>query len=433
MLRVRLLGGLALEPGDVPSSRPARELLAWLALHPGRHPRLELAQRFWPDVPEASARANLRTTLHELRRALGDAAVHLDVDREHVGLRDVWVDLHELGPAELLEAGEPLTGIDRDWAIAARDEHRERARDAAGSPRRRGRRARRRAPLGARARPPRPALRGRRPPPDAHACRRRRPRRRDGRVRAPGDPPRTRALGRPVARDPPPAGGDPQGRPAAARHRRRGAPARHGPARARGAARGRRAAPGRRAPGRHRARGAAAARPRIFRPRSRRAAGRSPGATTSCGASSTPPAGRCCSPGSRGSGRRGCSRRRRGLPINAGRSCATGAATRSRSRRTSRSPRRSGRRRSPRSWTRPAASGGGCSRPSRSNSKRACSPSTICTGRTPGRCGCSRTCCGTPRRRSCSGPTATARSIARIRWRRRWPTCGATSWWSASR
>ena len=72
MLRVRVLGGLAIEADDValpvPASRPARELLAWLALHPGSHPRLELAMRFWPDVLETSARASLRTTLHELRR-----------------------------------------------------------------------------------------------------------------------------------------------------------------------------------------------------------------------------------------------------------------------------------------------------------------------------------------------------------------------------
>src|SRR3954454_12780787 len=93
MLRVRLLGGLALESLDVPASRPARELLAFLALHPGAHARFELAQRFWPDVPEASARASLRTTLHELRRALGDAASHLAVDRERVGLVDVSTDL----------------------------------------------------------------------------------------------------------------------------------------------------------------------------------------------------------------------------------------------------------------------------------------------------------------------------------------------------
>ncbi|HEX6025510.1 MAG TPA: AAA family ATPase [Solirubrobacter sp.] len=128
MLRVRLLGGVTLEadgrPLEPPSSRPARELLAYLALHPGPHPRLELAMRFWPDVPETSARASLRTTLHELRRALGEAAAHLDVDREQVALVDITTDLQD--PEEVINAGEPLAGIDRDWAIAARDEHRER-------------------------------------------------------------------------------------------------------------------------------------------------------------------------------------------------------------------------------------------------------------------------------------------------------------------
>src|ERR1700754_2632779 len=100
MLRVGLLGGLALEadghPLAVPAGRPARELLAWLALHPGSHSRLEVAMRFWPDVPEASARASLRTSLHELRRALGDAAGHLSVDRERVGLAGARTDLADL-------------------------------------------------------------------------------------------------------------------------------------------------------------------------------------------------------------------------------------------------------------------------------------------------------------------------------------------------
>src|SRR3954465_12523137 len=100
MLRGRLLGELAVEsPGGelvTPPSRPARELLAWLALHPGAHPRLELAKRFWPDVLESSARASLRPTLHELRRALGpDGVRHLAVDRDRVGLAAVWTDAEE--------------------------------------------------------------------------------------------------------------------------------------------------------------------------------------------------------------------------------------------------------------------------------------------------------------------------------------------------
>src|SRR3954466_6374081 len=137
MLRVRVLGGLSLEAGGrplaLPASRPARELLAWLALHPGRHPRLEVAMRFWPDVLETSARASLRTTLHELRRAVGDEP--LTVDRETVGLAPAWVDYLEVerlaraglaDDALALCAGEPLVGLERDWASAPRDEHRER-------------------------------------------------------------------------------------------------------------------------------------------------------------------------------------------------------------------------------------------------------------------------------------------------------------------
>src|SRR4051794_6707213 len=122
MLRVRLLGDLALEaddgPLEPPASRPARELLAFLALHPGAHPRLELAMRFWPDVREPSARASLRTALHELRRALGAAAAHLAVDRERFGLVDVSVDLQELErlPPDALLARVPLAAIERDWA-----------------------------------------------------------------------------------------------------------------------------------------------------------------------------------------------------------------------------------------------------------------------------------------------------------------------------
>src|SRR3954452_11393986 len=137
MLRVRVLGGLSLEAGGpplaLPASRPARELLAWLALHPGPHPRLELAMRFWPDVLATSARASRRTPLHELRRAVGDEP--LVVDRETVGLARAWVDALEVerlareGRAEdalALCTGEPLVGIESDWASAARDEHRDR-------------------------------------------------------------------------------------------------------------------------------------------------------------------------------------------------------------------------------------------------------------------------------------------------------------------
>ena len=139
MLRVRLLGELRVEPGEgpagLPRSRPALALLAWLALHPGVHPRASLAARFWPDVLDASARASLRTTLHELRRALGPAGGCLVADRDAVALDAEWVDAREVdallaaGRAEealALRDGELLAGLEEDWVLAERDAYRER-------------------------------------------------------------------------------------------------------------------------------------------------------------------------------------------------------------------------------------------------------------------------------------------------------------------
>jgi DNA-binding SARP family transcriptional activator len=73
MMRIRLIGEMALEidgtSAPAPASRRARSLLAWLALHPGPHPRAEVAARFWPDVLDSSARTNLRSALLTLRNS----------------------------------------------------------------------------------------------------------------------------------------------------------------------------------------------------------------------------------------------------------------------------------------------------------------------------------------------------------------------------
>jgi DNA-binding SARP family transcriptional activator len=75
MLRIRLVGELRLDLDgrrlETIASRRARSLLAWLAYHPGLHPRVSSV--FWPDVLDSSARASLRTTLATLRRELGEA------------------------------------------------------------------------------------------------------------------------------------------------------------------------------------------------------------------------------------------------------------------------------------------------------------------------------------------------------------------------
>jgi DNA-binding SARP family transcriptional activator/tetratricopeptide (TPR) repeat protein len=122
-----------------PSARRAWSLLAYLALSPGPQPRGDLAARFWPDVLDSSARASLRSAVWSLRRALGHAAKsYLIVDRNCVGLatgQELWVDVEafrtlvrsgrEREAVELCR-GDLLAGFEEEWALMARDEHRER-------------------------------------------------------------------------------------------------------------------------------------------------------------------------------------------------------------------------------------------------------------------------------------------------------------------
>lgn len=143
VLRIQLLGGMAVEcDGEelaAPSARRAWSLLAYLALSPGPRPRGEIAARFWPDVLDSSARASLRSAVWSLRRNLGAAADRcLTVDRNCVGLAPgpgLWVDVAAF--EELVESGrereavklctgELLAGFDEEWALMARDAHRER-------------------------------------------------------------------------------------------------------------------------------------------------------------------------------------------------------------------------------------------------------------------------------------------------------------------
>ena len=140
MLRVRLVGRPVLEfdgdPLEWPAGRRAGEVLAWLALHPGAHARGDLAPRFWPDVLDESARASLRTALHDLRRSMGaGAARHLSASRDALALADdAWVDVREArralaegreGDALALAEGELLQGVDAEWLPSAREDHRE--------------------------------------------------------------------------------------------------------------------------------------------------------------------------------------------------------------------------------------------------------------------------------------------------------------------
>src|SRR6185503_6634055 len=145
MLRVRLLGGLALEAEGValpvPRRRRACGLLGWLALHPGMHPRSEVAGRFWPEVLDSSARKSLRTELVAVRHSLGaEGDAGLVATRDIVGLAGdvVVVDAREFDrlvrEGRLQEAidlcdGELLAGLDDEWVYEAREAYRRRLGD----------------------------------------------------------------------------------------------------------------------------------------------------------------------------------------------------------------------------------------------------------------------------------------------------------------
>ncbi len=135
VLRARLLGALEVELNGTAIDSPATQrpwaLFAYVALAPSAVSRAELANAFWPDVLDQSARASLRSALWALRRQIGDC---LFVDGERVGLDGAWIDMREFGrlaesdPHGALELcrGELLEGLEDEWALSARDRHRER-------------------------------------------------------------------------------------------------------------------------------------------------------------------------------------------------------------------------------------------------------------------------------------------------------------------
>jgi DNA-binding SARP family transcriptional activator/tetratricopeptide (TPR) repeat protein len=131
MLQVRLLGGVAAEINGEPLllPPPTGRLLALLALRPGPHDRESVATQLWPGSAGTAARANLRTAVWALRKAVGEDTVL--ASRTAVGLRaetitvDVADNLHraaagDTAAAAALCGSELLAGYVEDWAEAAR-------------------------------------------------------------------------------------------------------------------------------------------------------------------------------------------------------------------------------------------------------------------------------------------------------------------------
>src|SRR5438046_7493720 len=81
------------QPEPLPAGRPARNVLGWLAVHPGVHARSEVAALLWPDVLDSSARTSLRSALVKVTRCVGPG--YVIATRETVGLdaQCVEVDL----------------------------------------------------------------------------------------------------------------------------------------------------------------------------------------------------------------------------------------------------------------------------------------------------------------------------------------------------
>ena len=123
-LRIYLLGrfeaSLGTEPRSGFHSDKVRALLAYLCVEADRpHRRERLAGLLWPDLPESSARTNLRHALANLRRVLGiPSESHspaartsfLHITRQTIQYNptsDAWIDAlaflaaHKATPAQL--------------------------------------------------------------------------------------------------------------------------------------------------------------------------------------------------------------------------------------------------------------------------------------------------------------------------------------------
>lgn len=143
---IRLLGTPQILIDQVEASvsrRKSRALIYYLAVQQTPLLRQQLLSMFWADLPRTTAQQTLRTSLHGLRRALGDA---LEIQGDRVALSpSVWVDAREFekslntypqDPADLSQAlelyrGEFLEGFTlagaqsfEDWLVVSREHYR---------------------------------------------------------------------------------------------------------------------------------------------------------------------------------------------------------------------------------------------------------------------------------------------------------------------
>ena len=142
MLQIRLLGQFDVRSDGkrvVISSRAGQSLLAYLLLTAGiPHRREKLAGTLWPDLPEDTARKNLRQELWRIRKALsvqqsnvGDYLLAEELTITFNRNMEYWLDVAQLERPDLdlqsltsnlsLYQGELLPGFYDDWVVLERE------------------------------------------------------------------------------------------------------------------------------------------------------------------------------------------------------------------------------------------------------------------------------------------------------------------------
>ena len=100
--RLWLLGKPKIEHNDQPlalTSVKGQALLAYLVVTRQAHSRSALAGLLWSDMPEEDARTNLRVTLSQLKKVVGDV---ISATRRSVELNkdsNIWLDVAVLEQA----------------------------------------------------------------------------------------------------------------------------------------------------------------------------------------------------------------------------------------------------------------------------------------------------------------------------------------------
>jgi len=121
-LRILLLGPPAVFAGERPHTvqrRALRQMLYYLAAHPGPISRARLVALFWPDEGEEMGRKRLREALSRLRHELPSPdllitfqdQVSLDPARVYVDVREFQALNDQTARAVMLHTGRPLPEV----------------------------------------------------------------------------------------------------------------------------------------------------------------------------------------------------------------------------------------------------------------------------------------------------------------------------------